>query len=223
MELTWQARFCVRMRAREATVVTDPFPADVGPTGRGITADIVTYSHAESTTPAALRQMRKVVAPNGEEVLVPASLERAYVLDGPGEFEVKQVLMTGVRTSRGASDGPNVAFVYELDGIHVCHLGDVGGALSQDELGELGTVELLMIPIGGQLTATAAAELVAQVDPKFVVPLAVAPDGTAGPAIDRFVHEMGATNLVPQPKLSVTISSVPDETTVVLLEARGKT
>jgi L-ascorbate metabolism protein UlaG (beta-lactamase superfamily) len=223
MELTWQARFCVRMRSREATVVTDPFPADVGPTGRGLSADIVTYSHAESATPGALRQMRKVVAPNGEEILVPASLERAYVLDGPGEFEVKQVLMTGVRTSRGASDGPNVAFVYELDGLHVCHLGDIGGTLSQDQLGELGAVDVLLIPVGGQLSATTAAELVAQIDPKFVVPLAVAADGTAGQPIDRFVHEMAASNLVPQPRLSATISTVPEETTVVLLEPRGKT
>jgi L-ascorbate metabolism protein UlaG (beta-lactamase superfamily) len=223
MELTWQSRFCVRMRSREATVVTDPFPADVGPTGRGLTGDIVTYSHAEAIPTGALRQMRKVVAPNGEELLVPASLERAYVLDGPGEFEVKQVLMTGVRTSRGATDGPNVAFVYELDGIHVCHLGDIGGTLSQDQLGELGTVEVLLIPVGGQLSATTAGEVVAQVDPKFVVPLAVAPDGAATQPIDRFVHEMGASNLVPQPRLTVTISSVPDETTVVLLEPRGKT
>ena len=223
MELTWQARFCVRMRSREATVVTDPFPADVGPTGRGLTGDIVTYSHTESTPPGALRQMRKVIAPSGEEVMVPASLERAYVLDGPGEFEVKQVLMTGVRTARGATDGPNVAFVYELDGVHVCHLGDIGGQLSQDQLGEIGSVEVLLIPVGGQLSATTAGELVAQIDPKFVVPLAVAPDGAGGQPIDRFVHEMGASNLVPQPRLSVTISSVPDETTVVLLEPRGKT
>jgi L-ascorbate metabolism protein UlaG (beta-lactamase superfamily) len=223
MELTWQARFCVRIRSREATVVTDPFPADVGPTGRGLTGDIVTYSHAETTPPSAVRQMRKVVAPSGEEILVPASLERAYVLDGPGEFEVKQVLITGVRTARGATEGPNVAFVYELDGIHVCHLGDIGGTLSQDQLGELGTVEVLLVPVGGQLSATTAGEVVAQVDPKFVVPLAVTGDDAATQPIDRFVHEMGASNLVPQPRLTVTISSVPDETTVVLLEPRGKT
>jgi L-ascorbate metabolism protein UlaG (beta-lactamase superfamily) len=224
MELTWQGRFCVRMRSREATVVVDPFPADVGPTGRGLTGDIVTYSHVEPLPAGAVRQMRKVTTPSGEEVLVPASLERAFVLDGPGEFEVRQVLMTGVRTARGANDESNVAFVYELDGIHVCHLGDIGGALSQDQLGEIGTVEVLLIPIGGQLTATAAGELVAQIDPKFVVPLAVQPEGDGtGQAIDRFVHEMGASNLVPQPRLSVTISTVPDETTVVLLEARGKT
>ena len=212
MELTWQGRFCVRMRSREATVVADPFPADVGATGRGLTADIVTFSHAEPSPPGALRQMRKAIAPSGAEVLVPASLEKAFVFDGPGEFEVRHVLMTGVRTAPGeASAGPNVAFVYELDGIHVCHVGDIG------------SVELLCLPMGGQLTPAVASELVAQVDPKFVVPLAVNADpSVSAQALDRFMHEMGASNLVPQPRLSVTISTVPADTTLVLLEPRAR-
>ena len=226
MELTWQGRFCVRLRSRDATVVADPFPADVGPTGRGLSADIVTFSHREPLPPGALRQLRKATAPSGEEVLVPASLERAFVLNGPGEFEVRQVLMTGVRTDGGADtagDGRNIAFVFELDGLHVCHLGDIGTLLTQDELGEIGSVELLCIPVGGALSATAAGELVAQIDPRLVVPLTVNADpAVSSQALDRFLHEMGASNLVPQARLSVTISTVPDETTVVLLEPRGR-
>ena len=226
MELTWQGRFCVRLRSRDATVVADPFPADVGPTGRGLSADIVTFSHEEPLPAGAIRQMHRANAPSGEQVLVPASLERAFVLNGPGEFEVRQVLMTGVRTDGGADpapDGRNVAFVYELDGIHVCHLGDIGGLLTQDQLGEIGSVELLCIPVGGALSATAAGELVAQVDPRLVVPLTVNADPAASAhALDRFLHEMGASNLVPQARLAVTISTVPNETTVVLLEPRGR-
>lgn len=230
MELTWQGRFCVRMRSREATVVADPFPADVGPTGRGLSADIVTFSHDEPLPAGALRQMRKATAPSGEEVLVPASLERAFVLNSPGEFEVRQVLMTGVRTElgeRAGGDGRNgarnVAFVYELDGVHVCHLGDIGALLTEGELGEIGSVELLCLPIGGALTATVAGELVAQVDPKLVVPLVVDADPAASrQALDRFLHEMGASNVVAQPRFALTISTVPDETTVILLEQRGR-
>jgi L-ascorbate metabolism protein UlaG (beta-lactamase superfamily) len=224
MELTWLGRYCVRMRSREASVAADPFPADVGPTGRGLTADIVTFSHAEPAPPGALRQMRKAIAPSGEEILVPASLEKAFVFDGPGEFEVRHVLMTGVRTSPGeGSAGPNVAFVYELDGIHVCHVGDIGRLLTEEQIGDIGSVELLCLPMGGQLSPAVASELVAQVDPKFVVPLAVNADASvSAQALDRFMHEMGASNLVPQPRLSVTISTVPAETTLVLLEPRAR-
>lgn len=235
MELTWHGRFCVRVRAREATIVADPFPADVGPSGRGLNADIVTFSHREPLPAGALRQLRKVLAPNGEEVLVPASLERAFVIDSPGEFEVRNVLLTGVRTDRGEPDGTpderdgrttgrNVSFVYEIEGLHVCHLGDIGGLLTEDELGEIGSVKVLCVPIGGRLTAAAAGELVAQVDPRLVLPLVVNPDPEAGlQALDRFLHEMGARDLVPQARLSVTLSTVPEETTVVQLEPRGRT
>ena len=45
MELTWYGRTCVRLRGRDAVVVADPYPSIVGPTGRGITGEIVTYSH----------------------------------------------------------------------------------------------------------------------------------------------------------------------------------
>lgn len=224
MEVTWQSRFCVRLRSREATVATDPFPADVGPTGRGLAADIVTISHAEPLPAGALRQLRKIVTPAGREILVPASLEKAFVLDGPGEFEVRQVLITGVRTPPGDGDAtPNVAFVYELDGIHVCHLGDVAAPLAEEQLGEIGSVELLCIPVGGRINSTVAAELVAQLDPRLVVPLAVNPDAAASAqAVDRFAHEMGASKLEAQSKLSVSISTVPEDTTVVLLEPRGR-
>lgn len=228
MELTWHGRFCVRLRSRDATVVADPFPADVGPTGRGIAGDIVTYSHDEPHPASGIRQMRKVRTPNGEEVLVPASLEGAFVLRDPGEFEVRHVLMNGVRTDRPTGDGEsddvrNIAFTYELDAIHACHLGDVGGRLDEEQLGEIGSVELLCIPIGGRLSAARAAEIVAQVDPKLVVPLTVesAPEA-ADKALDRFLHEMGVRDPQPQARLSVTVSTVPDDTTVVLLEPRGR-
>ena len=47
MELTWYGRTCVRMRGKDAVVVADAYQAIVGPTGRGITGDIVTYSHPD--------------------------------------------------------------------------------------------------------------------------------------------------------------------------------
>ena len=49
MELTWYGRTCVRLRGRDAVVVSDPYPSVVGPTGRGITADVVTFSHPDDS------------------------------------------------------------------------------------------------------------------------------------------------------------------------------
>lgn len=222
MELTWYGRTCVRLRGKDAVVVCDPYPSVVGPTGRGLSGDIVTFSHPDEAPPAKGKGRR---TRDGATVL-PTSLERAFDLVGPGEYEVKQVLVTGVRTYRdgqsGAERGRQTAFAIELDGVHTIHLGDIGHLLSEEALADIGSVDVACVPVGGALTATKAAELVAQLDPKIVVPMPVCPDeADCAEALRRFLHEMGAQP-APQPRLSVTPTSLPTETTTVLLEARGK-
>src|SRR4029077_7697615 len=141
----------------------------------------------------------------------------------PGEYEVKDVLITGVRTERddtkSKARGRNVAFVVEVDGIHLIHRGDVRHLLTEAELSDIGSVDVACIPIGGALTATHAAELIAQLDPKIVVPMPVCEDEAAcEEALARFLHEMGGTASAPQPKLTISISTLPAETTTVRLE-----
>ncbi|MGZ8528198.1 MAG: MBL fold metallo-hydrolase, partial [Candidatus Limnocylindrales bacterium] len=119
--------------------------------------------------------------------------------------------------------GRQTAFVVELDQMHTIHLGDIGHLLTEEKLGDIGSIDIACLPIGGALTATKAAELVAQLDPRIVVPMPVCDDELdCAEAMARFLHEMGATPPPPQPRLSITISGLPAETTTILLEARGK-
>lgn len=231
MEISWFGEACVRLRAREGTVAADAYRTVVGPTGRGLTADIATYSHPDADLGSGGDGRSREPGHTRSSVIRPTSLDRAFALDGPGEYEVHGVLVNGVRTYRddakGAERGGNVAFVYELEAIHVVHLGDIGHLLTEDQLGEIGSVDVVCVPVGGSLPAARAAELVAQLDAKLVVPLAHGTDGPAeapagGSALDRFLHEMGVQHPQPQPKLSITPSSLPDETTLVLLEARAR-
>ena len=222
MELTWYGRTCIRLRGRDAVVVNDPYPSIVGPTGRGITGDVVTFSHPDDNHPP--KKATKLSRDGG--TAMPTSLESAFVLDGPGEYEVHDVLLTGVRTYRdndkGAQRGRQTAFVMELDGVHTIHLGDIGHELTEEKLADIGRVEVVCVPIGGALTAATAAALVAQLDPKIVIPMPVCEDEAAcDDAVKLFLHEMGAEPLT-QPKLSIMPSSLPAETTTVLLESRGK-
>ena len=222
MELTWYGRTCVRMRGKDAVVVADPYQAVVGPTGRGLTADIVTFSHPDD---APLGKSKGTASRDGS-TLIPTSLEDAFCLDGPGEYEVKDVLMAGVRSfrddHRGQERGRNVAFVVELDGVHVIHLGDIGHLLTEDKLTDIGPVDVACIPVGGALSATKAAELVAQLEAKVVVPMPVCADGDSAEALAKFMHEMGVTPPAPQAKLALMPSTLPAEVTTVLLEQRGK-
>jgi hypothetical protein len=233
MEIVSFGETCLRLRGREGIVATDAYPRIVGPTGRGLTADIATYSHTDGQQTLGLRSgadssgstaKRKVKASDGQRV--PTSLETAFLLDSPGEFEVHHVLITGVQTFRdeheGSERGSNICFVYELDGIHVAHLGDVGHLLTQTQLGEVGQVDVVCVPVGGSLSAARAAELVAQLDAKLIVPMSIDETGAGARELDKFLHEMSVAKTEPQPKLSVSHSSLPAEITVVLLDPRGR-
>jgi L-ascorbate metabolism protein UlaG (beta-lactamase superfamily) len=222
MELTWYGRTCVRLRGKDAVVVADPYPAVVGPTGRGISGEIVTFSHPDDKPIARAKGKRS----RDGRTVIPTSLEDAFVLDGPGEYEIRNVLLTGVRTYRddahGGERGKQTAFVVELDGMHTIHLGEIGHLLTEDELADVGSVDVACVPVGGALSATRAAELMAQLDPRIVVPMPVCEDeADCREALATFFHEMGSEP-VTQSKLSVTSSGLPVETTAVLLESRGK-
>jgi hypothetical protein len=121
------------------------------------------YLWADDAPPA--RAKAKGRRSRDGQTIVPSSLDNAFLLDGPGEYEVSGVLLTGVRTyrddERGARRGKGTAFVVELDGLHTIHLGDVGHLLTEEKLGDIGSIDIVCVPIGGALTATRAAELVA--------------------------------------------------------------
>ena len=234
MEIVSFGETCLRLRGREGIVVTDAYPRIVGPTGRGLTGDICTYSHPDGQSTLGLESAAKATAAakskakgrSTADQRVPTSLEPAFLLDSPGEYEVHHVLISGVRTYRddelGAQRGANTCFVFELDGIHVVHLGDIGHLLTEEQLDEIGAVDVVCVAIGGSLTAARAAELVAQFDAKLIVPMpldgAEAPDGE----LPKFLHEMSVQLGEPAPKLTVTSSTLPTETTVVLLESRSR-
>ena len=225
MELTWYGRTCVRLRGRDAVVVADPYPSIVGPTGRGITGEIVTYSHPDDAPEPKGKAAKGRRSRDGSTIL-PTSLDEAFVLDGPGEYEVKDVLLTGVRTYRddakGTERGRQTAFVVELDQMHTIHLGEIGHLLTEEKLADIGPVDIACVPVGGSLPPPKIAELIAQLDPRIVVAMPLdedAPDTKE--ALAKFFHEMGGEPAV-QPKLSITISQLPAETTTVLLESRGK-
>jgi hypothetical protein len=222
VEITSFGGTCLRLKGREGVVAADAYASVVGPTGRGLTADIVTYSHPDRQQSLALDTPAGHA--RGEGIKVPSSLTSAFLLDGPGEYEVHGVLINGVRTFRddqkGAARGANTCFVYELDGLHAAHLGDIGHSLNEDALGEIGAVDVVCLPLGGALSASKAAELVAQLEAKLVVPMSA--NGSFEPELDRFLHEMGVQRSEPIARLAVTISSLPQETAIVILEPRGR-
>jgi L-ascorbate metabolism protein UlaG (beta-lactamase superfamily) len=212
MEITWYGRACFRLRGREATVITDPCPPSTGFVAGKHDVDLLTISHAHP------------------DHSYTRSITAGLTLTRPGEYEFSDLLVTGVRSfhdgEAGATHGENIIFAVEIDGVHVCHLGDLGHLLTDEQLSELGPIDVLLVPAGGHTTLTPAegAEVVARVSPKLVIPMHYATDGGSKDLLsaDTFLHEMAAEP-IRQPKAQVTASSLPDETQILVLEARGRT
>jgi L-ascorbate metabolism protein UlaG (beta-lactamase superfamily) len=213
MDLTWLGHACFRMRGREGIVLSDPPDPKSGHAIPRTEAGLVTISH-DHTGHASLKSVA------GEPV----------VLRGPGEYEVREVLITGLGTfhdeDKGAARGHNTVFAIRLDDLVICHLGDLGHALPAADLERLGDVDIVLVPISGaetNLSAAKAAEIIHQLEPKVVVPMSYDPEGQKkDSAFERLLHELGVKELTPVPKLSVTRSSLPENVQVVALDSRAR-
>ena len=152
------------------------------------------------------------------------------VLSGPGEYEVREILVTGIASwhddEKGAKRGRNTIYTIRLDDLVVCHLGDLGHSLPAEDLERIGDVDIVLVPNGGgdtNLTASVAAEVIHQLEPKVVVPMSYDPDETKKDSpFERLLHELGVKELTPVPKLSVTRSSLPENIQVIALDSRAR-
>jgi L-ascorbate metabolism protein UlaG (beta-lactamase superfamily) len=212
MDISWLGHSCFRIRGSQAVIITDPFPPDLGYTLGKQTARIVTVSHNHPSH-------SYIQGIGGEPKIV----------SGPGEYEIADVFIIGMATyhddEQGKKRGRNTVYLMEIDGISVCHLGDLGHILTADRVGLMDKVDVLMIPVGGvnTLNATMAAEVVRQIVPKIVIPMHY-----KTPAIKReldplekFLKEMGVMSVKSQSRVSVSQSSLPLSTQVVVLDYKG--
>jgi len=211
LDVTWLGHGCFRLRGKNASVVTDPYPPTLGPKLAKLEANLVTVSHQH--------QNHAYLQAVGKE---------PYVVDGPGEYEASGVHVIGVPTfhdsDSGATYGRNTVYVIEVDDVRVCHLGDLGHKLGDDALETISNLDVLLVPVGGgtSLDATRAAEVVRQVEPRYVVPMHYALPAVKKELapVERFLKEMGAEGTEPLTRLSLQASSGEQETKVVVLDAR---
>lgn len=210
MDVTWLGQSCFRLRGKNAAAITDPFPPAIGPKLR-LEGNVVTVSHPHE---------------NHSHV---ASVKDAYVIEGPGEYEVAGIAVRGLPTyhdaQQGAEHGRNTVYVIELDDVRVCHLGDLGHKLDDRALEAIGNVDVLLVPVGGGATldGAKAAEVVRQVEPRYVVPMHYGHPSlhTELAPVERFLNEMGVPESEAQNRLSIQASSSSEgETKVVVLEPR---
>jgi L-ascorbate metabolism protein UlaG (beta-lactamase superfamily) len=211
MEISWLGHSCFQLRGKNVILITDPFSPQLGHSLGKVSAPIVTISHNHPGHNFA-------GGVNGDPRIV----------RGPGEYEISDVLITGVASyhdnKHGQELGRNTIYIIHMDDLIICHLGDLGHILQEEQLEEVADADMLLVPIGGQHTINAAqaAEVISQVEPHIVIPMHYSPPtGDASNPLDKFCREMGIEAINPQPKLSITRSALPAETQVVILSIRS--
>lgn len=206
MEIVWLGHCCFRIKAKEATVITDPYDKSTGYTLGRPTADLVTVSVQDR-------------AHNHAEGVAGSP----RVINGAGEFEIAGASLVGVATPRDKEHKTgNVAYVIELEDLRVAHLGGIGAIPTSDQVEEMGAVDILLVPVGGgdSLDAPPAAETIALIEPRLVIPMHYKTDAERGSLdpVDRFLKEMGAKSPETHAKIAVTRSSLPEETQILVLD-----
>lgn len=164
MKVKWLGHACFLLTSDSGLrIITDPYTTGVfgleyAPPAE--TADIVTVSHdhADHNNVAAVKGNPQVV-------------------QGVGSHEAKGVRFKGIATahdeSSGKERGANTIFCFALDGINVCHLGDLGHDLSDQAVADIGDVDVLLIPVGGNFTIDApVADVVCKkLSPRVIIPM----------------------------------------------------
>jgi len=211
MEITWYGHSCFRLKTRGAAVVTDPCGKEVGYNVPKLRADILTisYDHPDYNNRSLVQGGPRVI-------------------QGPGEYEVKGIFVTGIRTPLKKVKEPerpkNTMYLFDFDGLTVCHLGILDHVPSEAQVQALSSVDVLLVPVGALTTINAnqAAEVIGLLEPRIVVPMHFKTKMVKArlDPVSRFLKEMGLPEAEPRDSLEVDKSGLPSETQVVVLSYR---
>lgn len=210
MDITWYGLSCFRLFERnQTTVITDPYNNNIGLSAPKLKGDVVTVSH-DATGHNAIDMV------NGQE----------YVLDGAGEYEIGGVFITGIPLHYADEEKDiyhrNVAYLIKYpNDITVLHLGDLAHVPDQSTIEDFGEVNVALVPVGGGKTLTAgmAADVIALIEPNYVIPMHYAIDGLnlELDPVDKFLKAMGVSRVAESDTLRVTAGTMPETSEIVVL------
>ncbi len=163
MKIKWLAHACFLITSDSGIrIINDPYKTG----GRfrygevKESADIVTVSHE-----------------HGDHNNVAAIQGNPTVIKGAGKVEVKGIKFNGIPAyhdkAGGKETGNNTIFCFEVNGVKVCHLGDLGHPLSGSQVAEIGKVDILLTPVGGTyaIDARIATEIAGQLAARVIIPM----------------------------------------------------
>jgi L-ascorbate metabolism protein UlaG (beta-lactamase superfamily) len=212
MKVKWlgHASFLISSEAG-LKIITDPYPQGNGLSYAPINeaADIVTMSHDHF-----------------DHNNVSSVTGKPQVINGSGVKTIKGVQFRGIDTyhdgSQGKERGANTAFCFSVDGIKLCHLGDLGHRLSREQISEMGSIDVLLIPIGGVFTIDSkmASTVVDDLKPKVAVPMHYKTAKCNWPlnTVDDFVADKKNVKQMNSSEIEFKAGKLPEVTEIVVLQ-----
>ena len=132
--------------------------------------------------------------------------KQAFVVSGPGEYEIKDIVIRGFASSSDyrRKGRINTIYLVQLEGMTLCHLGALNSELPHEAKEELDDIDILFLPIGGEgaLNASDAHKLAVALEPRIIVPVHYGEIGEKD-ALKKFLKEEGESDLKPTDKLTV--------------------
>jgi len=143
-----------------------------------------------------------------------------------GDAEIKGIKFKGIATSHDASGGKergsNTIFCFEVDGVKVCHLGDLGHELTAEQAAQAGAVDVLLLPVGGFYTidATVASKVTEQLKPKVVIPMHFKNSKCDFPiaGVEEFLRDKNDTSQPDTSEVEFRAGEMPPTTQIIVLK-----
>lgn len=207
MNLTWLGHACFELAGENAVILTDPYDASVGYPLHPRRANIVTVSHEHYDHSDT------------------SWIEADAVYRKPGYFKYQGVDIHGIPsfhdTLRGRKRGENIIYKFTMDGLRICHLGDLGHSLDEEKIRTIGRVDILLIPVGGLYTIDAEQALIIaqQLEARLVIAMHYKTDAI-NMSIDSektFLKSSGGTKLDGS-SLEVDRHSLPENMEFIALD-----
>ncbi len=215
MRIKWLGHSAFLLTAADGTaIITDPYvpgsfsgAIKYGPIRE--TADAVTVSHHHQDHDGVSRLPGKPKA-----------------FEGCGSFKAGSVGISGFETfhdaNGGAGRGRNTVFVFEADGLRVCHCGDLGHVLTAQQAAAIGKVDVLLVPVGGTFTVDAAAahKVAEQLAARVTIPMHYKTEklGFDIAGIDDFVQGKANVKQVGSPEVELSADRLPPKPEIWVLE-----
>lgn len=175
MQITWHGLNCIRIQGKEVTLIIDPYDSKAGPKLPSWQADIVAVSSEELDS-----------SKGGKE---------AFLIEHPGEYEIKGAFVYGMQWKKEKKEGKTVLYRVNLEDVSIGHLGGIDRVTPNAALELFEGIDILILPVGDPdlLSAKDAVEIVQRIEPRIVIPVSVDAKGfkqkLEGP--DKFYKELG--------------------------------